>query len=774
MSTEHPHTPDRLANLGFEPLIPGQLYGGAGALVSPERSRDSIYVPFDNSIMPDDHIRSLQVAGTLHDKPHDGFVLHYYLNRPDHTAEGAREVFIERTPEGYGGSMRANTTPAEQLKVRARVPLKDQLFDQGFQLEAETEDVSVHRLRHPAVDIVAALRHSQLYGLFVPLEMHRSVPQPLILEDLVVKGITSVQRPALTPQEPNPAIVVANSWFTTTMSPKVPSDLNQTRIHHWPTTTQLGMELPEPETRGGFVHNGMNTTEAILNTQEINGVHVAVLSTRMRPGSYSTAGFMGQKEDLRTIMATDNDTVLGFGTTHQALAKPLLETATMVDNCLFADGPVDIKKAPGNVIQFFEGPDAPRYFVSFDGWMGYQHSPFEDGLLTSRDTTITNLTSGHRLHFSNLLPHLIYRYGFYEGEGTSYRLSPQAITEAVSELRLPEFQETMKNDPIVKLTSGASEATLHTADHIARYHNLYSLKMPEIVDKAIVIEPASTDDLFSILWDKNMLYLARRISLRAAENLTPQAIALPEHQSFDTLLDHLAQLPLKLQYAITSLIASVDQKEGQTPEDILTATMRASLETEQAYSQHPLAAFIKRQAAEADPLDLVDTIDALARGNSYRDTRQGAYVLRDRSDQQLNYGAVHYLTGMLPKQLDHIIKTYADALQIPRLPKRFKSDHESIQTFFARYPHIPQGIAAQNSYAGSKRPDITHTQWVRIAYIVSGIQPDTETLRKADATFLQKLDLPFESIRAARRRYPNGTVATVVSQLYNGALERPR
>ena len=39
------------------------------------------------------------------------------------------------------------------------------------------------------------------------------------------------------------------------------------------------------------------------------------------------------------------------------------------------------------------------------------------------------LSDGKELKYSLLVPHMIERYGFYEGKGTPYRVEPKAIID---------------------------------------------------------------------------------------------------------------------------------------------------------------------------------------------------------------------------------------------------------------------------------------------------------------------------------------------------------
>ena len=54
---------------------------------------------------------------------------------------------------------------------------------------------------------------------------------------------------------------------------------------------------------------------------------------------------------------------------------------------------------------------------------------------TNCDATVWNLENGKKLNYSLLVPHLIERYGFYEGKGTPYRVEPRAILEVFDFLK---------------------------------------------------------------------------------------------------------------------------------------------------------------------------------------------------------------------------------------------------------------------------------------------------------------------------------------------------
>ena len=76
-----------------------------------------------------------------------------------------------------------------------------------------------------------------------------------------------------------------------------------------------------------------------------------------------------------------------------------------------------------------------RFKVKSAGFRGFVHSPFGDNTKTNSEATVSNLDNGKELKYSLLIPHMIERYGFYEGKGTTYRLEPGKILEILDFLK---------------------------------------------------------------------------------------------------------------------------------------------------------------------------------------------------------------------------------------------------------------------------------------------------------------------------------------------------
>ncbi len=228
----------------------------------------------------------------------------------------------------------------------------------------------------------------------------------------------------------------------------------------------------DPQT--GFKYGGVNTTSDIRGLKSINGEFIGELEMMMRPkrtGHYgSIEGFLGHTESLLDVMAADNDWVLGKGLTHQQLAKVLKSvlwvTFTLMPRDLWKE--FMEKMRSNDELRKFEheyGEEAAlRYYFHEKGlgeiyeekiqhtsysrashiveWVnkrgqrfaaiglqsfGTQGSPFRDSLAGSREAMVINLDKKTYLEIADLVPELIEKYGFYEGHGTPYRVSPQDI-----------------------------------------------------------------------------------------------------------------------------------------------------------------------------------------------------------------------------------------------------------------------------------------------------------------------------------------------------------
>jgi hypothetical protein len=182
-----------------------------------------------------------------------------------------------------------------------------------------------------------------------------------------------------------------------------------------------GIKPVEPKKDGktGFNVGGKNATELIKKLTDINGKSIAELEAAMRPGVDSTAGFLGKTEKLLDVMAADNKFVVDeLGLTHQELSRHLHAMAAVWE-WQFKNNQLEAEF-------LYHGQ---KFRVKVVSSRGFQDSPFDDGTKSGSNATVQNLTNGKKLEYGLLVPYMIERYGFYEGQGTSYRVDPRKVVE---------------------------------------------------------------------------------------------------------------------------------------------------------------------------------------------------------------------------------------------------------------------------------------------------------------------------------------------------------
>jgi len=188
----------------------------------------------------------------------------------------------------------------------------------------------------------------------------------------------------------------------------------------------LGIKLvaPKIDSKTGFLVGGTNPTALIHKLTEIAGRPVADLEADMRPGGLSTKGFLGKDEHLLDVLAADNETVVKeLGLSHQELARHL--------HLLGAVAAQHAATMPADVT--YHGKTFRLRATLF---RRHVKSPFEDGTKTNGEATIENLATGKKMSYSRVVPHLIERYGFYEGKGTPYRVEPRTVVEVLDFLKV--------------------------------------------------------------------------------------------------------------------------------------------------------------------------------------------------------------------------------------------------------------------------------------------------------------------------------------------------
>lgn len=385
-----------LNQVGFQRIGKSSLYKHGPAVVDTHSDGS-----FDIENDYDDGISWPDVVGIQLGHGYNGFSL-IMLSR-DGTA-------IERTTNGSGGGVWGKEKPPTLADFQGKGMLQ-QLREAGFTRDELDEHVYRRKVEEYGgeQEIIALIDNGKIQKVFKPLDdsiRKKFTPATHILSCSFEKARFG------------DSFVSTYTLRDDTMEYQVSDEYSgrlvegSQKIIRSVTPEALGIKKFEIITEpSGFRICGINDTKLILGLRELAGQSITKLEARMRPDRDSMAGFLGQNESLLKVLAWDNNFVQANGLTHQELAFPLLYARQHYNTGYGSDFQLN----------------GDHFHVDMVGYRGMQPSPFDDKTAASQDMTITNVDTGDKLHCSALLPDMILRYGFYEGEQTSYRLEPSAI-----------------------------------------------------------------------------------------------------------------------------------------------------------------------------------------------------------------------------------------------------------------------------------------------------------------------------------------------------------
>jgi hypothetical protein len=143
----------------------------------------------------------------------------------------------------------------------------------------------------------------------------------------------------------------------------------------------------------------------------------------LAPGPLSADGFVGtDPRDLSAIVAADQETVDRLGTTHAAIAEGL-RRLTRIGAAEFGR-PVAV---------------GPSLEVAVEESRGTIPCPFSDASRSlKRYSVLTDAATGRTLSWTDLNLHLIERHGFYEGQGSPFRVDPAEAAALLARVRVRE------------------------------------------------------------------------------------------------------------------------------------------------------------------------------------------------------------------------------------------------------------------------------------------------------------------------------------------------
>ncbi|MBN1562000.1 hypothetical protein JW998_17235 [candidate division KSB1 bacterium] len=198
-----------------------------------------------------------------------------------------------------------------------------------------------------------------------------------------------------------------------------------------------------------LAQTGLHSDEELAQTKMITGRSLAEITDLGRPAQLSEEGFMSAKEDILSLLRTDNQIVRSLGLSHPQLAKPLFHILNMMET--------DLKGGRWNMSEH-EWQNIPTFFyngnkvtVEAHDTKGGQLSIFDDGIegafwiviLRELSTAENRFLQKHYRHLTTsqfdvmkqrlttiftgeMEPQYIMRYGFYEGHA-GWRTDPIAV-----------------------------------------------------------------------------------------------------------------------------------------------------------------------------------------------------------------------------------------------------------------------------------------------------------------------------------------------------------
>jgi len=195
-----------------------------------------------------------------------------------------------------------------------------------------------------------------------------------------------------------------------------------------------------------LARTGLHSDSALERKKRITGIPVDVITYIGRPGRFSQAGFLADDEGIISVLKGDNSLVKQMGLTHPQMAKPLYHVWNMILK------EIEFGKLGrfSDIEYFFY--NGVKVKMKAEGTKGWQVSIFQDEIQGKFEISVRReLTEGEKtllkkwypqlsdrqmsdltnklscMHFSEMAPYYIMRYGFYEGH-TDYRTDPIAIS----------------------------------------------------------------------------------------------------------------------------------------------------------------------------------------------------------------------------------------------------------------------------------------------------------------------------------------------------------
>jgi HEAT repeat protein len=226
-----------------------------------------------------------------------------------------------------------------------------------------------------------------------------------------------------------------------------------------------------------LARTGLHSETELKQTRMITGRSTAEITMMGRPGRSSGAGFMGENEDIISVLINDNRLVKKLGLTHPQMAKPLLYVWNLIqqheemnrekhrqrknlDHFMYNGKKIYLKSRSGHGWQesIFNDGIRGMYHIEVRRHLEPEEKAFLDKKFPDLDPQQkANLVKRlSYIHTGEMVASYIMRYGFYEGK-TGYRADPVAITFIFGLKSIDRIEEAFKGDWAEWISSGFEE-----------------------------------------------------------------------------------------------------------------------------------------------------------------------------------------------------------------------------------------------------------------------------------------------------------------------------
>jgi hypothetical protein len=227
---------------------------------------------------------------------------------------------------------------------------------------------------------------------------------------------------------------------------------------------QVNREIP------GLYVTGLYSEQELEQSEYFGRRSLAVLNIIAKPGAFSSAGFIAEDENIKSVFIGDNRLVKKMDLKHRQLAIPLFqvwnllrEIRTDISYMFYNNLKIPVRGSPTKNYQdsIFHDEIQGTWDISIWRELLEEEEKFLNSHYTSlspEDLSELKYKLSH-LRIGEMHPFYIMRYGFYEGH-TFWRADPIVISFIFGLKSLPEIENYFKCNLYYVLTQHYTEETV--------------------------------------------------------------------------------------------------------------------------------------------------------------------------------------------------------------------------------------------------------------------------------------------------------------------------